>query len=145
MSLDRNLDLIQITEKVDPPVCKIGDYGKYLYQLKKKEKKRGQHKRSEVKGVRLRFNTSSHDIETKAKQAYKFLEQGNKVKLELRLRGREKALRGHIDEQINKFLTTLKDLTAIEIDQPSKRQHTGISLIIKKGKKETTSPEQKNE
>ena len=145
MSLDQNLDLIQITEKVDPPICKIGDYGKYLYQLKKKEKKRTQHKRSEVKGVRLKFNTSSHDIETKAKQAYKFLEQGNKVKLELRLRGREKALRAHIEEQINKFLTFLKELTTIEIDQPSKRQHTGVSLIIKKGTKEAATPEQKNE
>jgi translation initiation factor IF-3 len=66
MAIERNLDLVQVTEKISPPVCKIIEYGKYLYQLKKKEKKHSQHKGGEVKGVRINFNTSLHDLETKA-------------------------------------------------------------------------------
>ena len=66
----RGLDLIQVTEKVDPPICKIGNYGKYLYSLKKKEKKISLKNRGgELKEVRIGFNTSPHDIEVKAKQA----------------------------------------------------------------------------
>lgn len=133
MSIERNLDLVQVTSKVSPPVCRIVDHGKYLYQLKKKEKKHSRQKGGEIKGVRLRFNTSKHDLETKARQAHKFLEQGNKIKAELLLRGREKALRQHAQEQISKFLEILKGYGPIEIDQPSKRQPRGITVIIKKG------------
>lgn len=135
MSQERNLDLVQVTEKVDPPVCKIVEYGKYLYQLKKKERKQSKHKGGEIKGVRLRFNTSPHDLETKAKQAQKFLEQGNKIKIDLFLRGRERALRSHAQEQINKFLNILKEYIPIETDQSGKRRHNAITVIIKKGKK----------
>jgi len=99
------LDLILITEKANPPVCKIIDYGKYLYQQKEKEKRA---RASQVKGVRLRFNISIHDMETKAKQARKFLEAGNKVKIELILRGREKALTDYAKEKLEKFLELLK-------------------------------------
>ncbi len=136
MASERRLDLVQVTEKVEPPVCKITDSGKYLYRLKKKERKRTQQKGSEIKGVRLNFNTSPHDLDTKAKQAQKFLSQGNKIRVELRLRGREKALREHSQGQINKFLEILKSYTPIEIDQPSKRNPAGITIIIKRGKNE---------
>lgn len=131
---ERGLDLVQVTEKVDPPVCKITDKGKYLYQLKKKEKKQShsQRKGGETKGVRLRFSTSEHDLDIKAKQANKFLEQGNKIKIELILRGREKALQEHANKQIEKFLEILKSYTAIEIDKPNKRLGNRIVLIVKK-------------
>jgi translation initiation factor IF-3 len=129
------LDLVQVTKKVEPPVCKIIDYGKYLYQLQKKEKKGSRIKGGEIKGVRIKFNTSDHDLETKAKQAQKFIEKGNKIKLELLLRGREKALKHHIQEQIDKFLGFLKNDIPIEIEKESKKQRNSITIIIKKGQK----------
>lgn len=135
MSSERGLDLIQITDKVSPPICKIGDYGKYLYQLKKKEKKQSHQKGGGIKGVRIKFNTSPHDIEIKANQAYKFLKQGNKIKVELRLRGREKALRPHADEQIKKFVEILGSQIPIETELPPKKLPNILILIIKRGQK----------
>jgi translation initiation factor IF-3 len=85
--------------------------------------------------VRIKFNTSDHDLETKAKQAQKFIEKGNKIKLELLLRGREKALKHHIQEQIDKFLGFLKNDIPIEIEKESKKQRNSITIIIKKGQK----------
>lgn len=145
MSQERNLDLVQVTEKVSPPVCRIVEYGKYLYQLKKKEKKQSKQKGGETKGIRLRFNTSEHDLDTKARQAHKFLEQGNKIKAELLLRGREKALREHAKEKINEFLKILKNYGPIELDSPTKRRPNGITIIIKKGKKHEEDESQKSE
>lgn len=126
---EKGLDLILITEKADPPVCKIIDYGKYLYQQSKKEKKK---KVSQVKGIRLRFNISLHDMETKARQAKKFLESGDKVKIELILRGREKALTNYAKEKIEKFLEILKTYIDIEIDQELKRTPQSFIIIIKR-------------
>jgi len=137
---EQGLDLIQVTERVSPPICKITDYGKYLYQLKKKEKK--PHKKGgETKGIRLKFKTGEHDLRTKAKQSAKFLDQGNRVKIDLILRGREKALRNQAQIQVNKFLDILKEMISIEIDQPSKKNPRGISLIIKKGHEQTKDKE----
>lgn len=132
MAKSQELDLVQVTEKVSPPVCKITDYGKYLYRLKKKEKK--PHKKGgETKGIRLNFKTGEHDLQTKAKQSAKFLDQGNRIKVDLILRGRERALRDQAQIQINKFTDILKEMCPIEIDQPLKKVPRGISLIIKKG------------
>ncbi len=79
---EKNLDLIQFTEKVEPPVCKIMDYGKYLYLEEKKEKTAfKKQKGSEIKGVRLSFGISAHDLETRARQADKFLKEGDKVRI----------------------------------------------------------------
>ncbi len=140
MAKEQELDLVQVTEKVSPPVCKITDYGKYLYQLKKKEKKPNK-KGGETKGIRIKFKTGEHDLLTKAKQSAKFLEQGNRIKIDLILRGREKALREQAQIQVNKFLEILKELTPIEIDQPSKKNPRGISLIIKKGNEQAKNKE----
>ena len=92
----KNLDLVQVTEKTVPPVVKITEYGKYLYALQKKDK--SPKKTSEVKGIRLSYNISPHDMEMRATQAEKFLKKGDKVKIELRLRGREKAF-GNISKE----------------------------------------------
>jgi len=130
---ERNLDLIQVTEKVDPPVCKIGDYGKYLYKEEKKEKSAKKHKGGELKGIRLTFNISQHDLETRAHQAEKFLQKGNIIRLELRLRGREKALDGFAKEKVAKFVETLKSLTPIKIEKELRREPRCLSMIISKG------------
>ena len=128
---ERNLDLIQVTEKVDPPVCKIGEYGKYLYSLQKKEKSAKAHT-SEVKGVRLGIATSMHDIETKANQAEKFLKKGNKVKIEMVLRGREKAFKDMAKEKINHFLEILNKKVPIKMESEIKKDFRGLATIISK-------------
>jgi translation initiation factor IF-3 len=131
---ERNLDLIQVTDKVEPPVCKIMDYGKFLYQQKKKEKEAAKkQKGGGLKGIRLGFNMAQHDLEVRARQAEKFLKEGNKVRIEMRLRGREKALGGFAKEKINKFLEVLRGLTPYKTEREIKREFRGFTMIISKG------------
>jgi len=132
MARERNLDLIQVTEKVEPPVCKIGDYGKYLYQEEKKEKAARKHSGGEMKGIRLTYNISSHDLETRARQAEKFLRKGDKVMVELRLRGREKAFQNFARDKINKFLEILQNIIPIKVEREVKREARGLTIIITK-------------
>lgn len=126
----KHLDLVQVTDKVSPPVAKITDFGKYLYSLQKKEK--GVKKTSEVKGIRLTYNISSHDMEMRADQAQKFLTKGNKVRIELRLHGREKAFANLSKEKINQFLAILGKLIPYKIDSDLKKEMNGFSMIISK-------------
>jgi translation initiation factor IF-3 len=130
LSQERNLDLIQVTEKLDPPVCKIMDYGKYLYNQEKKQKKN--KKTSVLKIVRIGFNISSHDLETKAKQVEKFLTKGDMVKIEMRLRGREKALKGHAEEKINEFLEIIKERIPFRSEKGLQKRGGNLSMIILK-------------
>ena len=130
LARERNLDLIQVTEKVEPPVCKISDYGKYLYWLQKKEK--GTKRAGETKGIRLSFNISLHDLETRAHQSEGFLKKGNKVRVELILRGREKALGDFAKKKIQQFLEILEKLIPIKIERELKRETRGFTIIIAK-------------
>jgi translation initiation factor IF-3 len=132
MAKERNLDLIQITDKADPPVCRIFDYGKFLYRLKKKGREKKKEKGGETKGIRLGFNISEHDMETRANQAKEFLEKGNRVQIEMILRGREKGLSNFAKEKIKKFLETLGKLTPIKIEQELKKTPKGFIMIISK-------------
>jgi len=132
LASERNLDLVQVTEKVEPPVCKIIDYGKYLYTLQKKERQTKVKGRIEVKGIRLGFNISPHDLETKAKLAEKFLKKGDKVRVEMKLRGREKALQEFAKEKMNQFLEIIETLIPIKIEMELKRQPRGLTMIISK-------------
>jgi len=130
MAQKRNLDLIQVTEKVEPPVCKLGDYGKYLYLKEKKEQNPQKQKSGELKEIRLTFNISLHDMETRANLAKKFLDKGDKVKITLLLKGREKALGNFANEKINKFLELLKVLVPFKIEKELKREPKGFTMII---------------
>ena len=129
---ERGFDLIQVTEKIEPPVCKLMDYGKYLYQLKKKERSVKHHTGGELKGIRLTFGISEHDLETRAKQAEKFLKKGDRVRIEMKLRGRQKALQGFAREKIKKFLEILEKSTPIKIERELKKQPRGLTMIIAK-------------
>jgi translation initiation factor IF-3 len=129
---ERNLDLIQITDKAEPPVCKISDYGKFLYQMKKKGKGKRKEKGGEVKGIRLGFNISEHDMETKANQAKEFLEEGNRIQVEMVLRGREKNLTEFAKEKIKKFLEILESKIPIKVEQELKKVPRGFIMIISK-------------
>ena len=128
---ERNLDLIQVTEKVEPPVCKIIDYGKYLYRQQKKEKGAKQ-KGGEMKGIRLSFNISQHDMAIRAKQAEKFLKEGDKIRIEMRLVGRQKALGDFAKEKVNKFLEVLQGVIPFKVEREIKREPRGFSMIVSK-------------
>ena len=132
MAQERNLDLIQVTEKVEPPVCKIMDYGKYLYREEKKERGIKKQKGGEVKGIRLSFAISSHDLEVRAHQAEKFLKKGDKIKIELILKGREKAHGDFAREKIKKFLEILEKLIPIKVERDLKKEFKGLTMIISK-------------
>ncbi|MBU2539673.1 translation initiation factor IF-3 [Patescibacteria group bacterium] len=131
ISKERGLDLIQVTEKVEPPVCRIGDFGKYLYQLQKKERKI-KTTGGELKEIRVSFNISPHDLETKAKTAEKFLRNGDKIKMSMLLKGREKALGNFAKEKISQFCEVLDKLIPIKIERDLKREPRGFTMIISK-------------
>ncbi len=128
---ENSLDLVQVTKRVRPPVCKILDYGKYLYKEEKKKSAFSQ-KGGEIKGIRLRFNIAKHDIETRIRQTEKFLQQGNKVKIEMNLRGRERALQNFAKEKINKFLEILEKKISYKIERELKKEPRGLTIIISK-------------
>jgi translation initiation factor IF-3 len=129
---ERGADLIQVTEKVDPPVCKIMDRGKFLYTLKKREQKAKHHHVGELKGVRLTFGISEHDLETRAKQAEKFLKKGDKIRIEMKLRGREKAHQDFAAEKVNKFVEHINQTIPVKIEKDLKKQPRGLIMIIGK-------------
>jgi|TARA_Y100000031_G_scaffold98799_1_gene108243 translation initiation factor IF-3 len=131
MANEKGLDLIEIAPQARPPVCRIMDHGKYQYQKSKEEKtQRSKQKRTETKGVRISFRIGQHDLEFKAKQAEKFLEQGHKVKIELILRGREKGLIQVAKEKLIQFIELIPLETKIE--QEIKKQHRGLGVVITK-------------
>ena len=133
LAKSKNLDLIQVTEKVDPPVWRIGDNGKYLYSLQKKERKiKVKTKVSKLKEIQIGFNISPHDIEVKAKQAEKFLKEGDKVKIGMMLKGREKAMGEFAKKKIEFFFQTLNNLLPIKTERELKREPKGFTMIISK-------------
>jgi translation initiation factor IF-3 len=138
LAKSKGLDLIQVTEKAVPPVCRIMDYSKFLYQQQKKEKEMRHHQKGgELKEIRLTFAISDHDIETKARKAEEFLKDGDKVKIDMRLRGREKALQGFAREKIKKFVDTLEKLIPLKLERDLKREASSLTMIISAGAKKS--------
>ncbi|MFR1306299.1 translation initiation factor IF-3, partial [Hominenteromicrobium sp.] len=90
LAAEKNLDLVKIAPQATPPVCKIIDYGKYRFEQAKREKEAKKNQRVvEIKEIRLSLNIDTHDFETKRNHAIRFLNDGNKVKVSIRFRGRE--------------------------------------------------------
>jgi translation initiation factor IF-3 len=131
LTKESGLDLVEVADKARPPVCRIIDYGKYLYQQEKKAKQQKTFK-SEVKGIRLSFGIAQNDMQLKANQAKKFLDQGHKVRVEIILRGREKAHQNLAREKIELF----RQMIGIEtnFDQPPKKYPRGYTMIVSKAK-----------
>lgn len=131
LAQDKGLDLIEIAPNIRPPVCKIMDHGKYQYQKSKEQKQqKTKQKKIETKGIRISLRIDKHDLETKAKQANKFLEQGHKVRIEMILRGREKGLFEMAKEKLNQFVELIS--SEIKIEQEIRKQPRGLSVIIGK-------------
>lgn len=113
-------------------MCRIGDYGKYLYRLQKKEQKSSKGgKGGELKEVQLTFNISDHDLETRKKRALGFLKKGYKVRIRMRLRGRENALQDHAMKKTQEFIESLKEEIDISVDRDVKRKRGGLIGIIR--------------
>ena len=107
---NKNLDLVMISPNANPPVCKIMDYGKYKYEQSRKEKEsKKKQKVVNIKEVRLRPGIEANDLNTKANQAIKFLKKGDKVKVELRFRGRELGQKDIGKEVMLKFIDIVKE------------------------------------
>jgi len=132
MARERNLDLVQVTEKVQPPVCRITDYGKYLYAEGKKKRQSKTKKTGELKGIRLSFNISPHDLETRARQAEKFLKRGDKIRVDIILRGRQRALQNIAEEKINQFTQVLNEKIPIKVEKNIQRRGKNLTMIITK-------------
>jgi translation initiation factor IF-3 len=130
IALEKKMDLVKIAPQATPPVCKIMDYGKFRYEQQKKEREAKKNQKTvTIKEIRLSLNIEKHDMETKAKGAIKFLKDGDKVKVSLRLRGRELANSGFATEVINRFLETLgEDIATIET-QP-KLEGKSVTAIL---------------
>ena len=126
---DAELDLAEVAPNVNPPVCKVLDYGKYQYHQKKVETKhRKMQKKTEVKGVRMGFKTGAHDMEVKARQAQKFLAAGNSVKVSLIFRGRENIYKDLARDKMLKFSEQLEEVCSVE--QEPKRQGNTLIMIL---------------
>lgn len=127
LAKDANLDLVKIAPTAKPPVCKIIDFGKYRYELARKEKEaKKKQKTTDVKEVRLSPNIDVNDLNTKINQARKFLEKGDKVKVALRFRGREMAHMGASRSILDDFYKKLEDIAVV--DKPAKLE--GRSMIM---------------
>ncbi|MBF0987688.1 MAG: translation initiation factor IF-3 [Clostridiales bacterium] len=114
LAYDKNLDLVLVSSN-NPKVCKIMNYGKYKFEQSKKEKEaRKKQKSFEMKEIRVTPNTDTHDFEFKAKNARKFLEDGNKLKITVRFRGREMNYKSQGEELLNKFVEALADIANTE-------------------------------
>lgn len=112
---EKNLDLVKIAPKAVPPVCKIMDFGKYKYELAKKEKEAKKNQKvTIIKEVRLSANIEKHDLEVKANQAVKFLKNGDKVKVTLRFRGRELSNINLNKAVIDEFKELLSEYSTVE-------------------------------
>ena len=129
MAEEKDLDLVMISPTAVPPVCKIMDLGKYIYEQSKKEKEaKKKQKVVNVKEVRVSLTIEEHDIDIKAKNARKFLLDGDKVKITVRFRGREMEL-GHLGLRIlEKFSTKLEDVCVIE--KPAKREGRNMTMVL---------------
>ena len=115
MARDAELDLVKIAPAAKPPVCKIIDYGKYRYELARKEKEaKKKQKTIDVKEVRLSPNIDTNDLNTKAGAARKFLTKGDRVKVTLRFRGREMAHMSSSKHVLDDFADMLKDIAVVE-------------------------------
>ena len=109
------LDLVEISPNADPPVCKIMDFGKFKYEQQKRESEaRKKQKTIEVKEVKFRPNTDVHDYDVKMRNVYKFLENGDKVKVTLRFRGREMAHQNLGRELLERVAEDTKELGKVE-------------------------------
>lgn len=129
---ERNLDLVLVAPNGNPPVCKIMNYGKYKFEQAKKEKEaKKKQKILELKELRVTPNIEEHDFSFKCKNARKFLEEGNKVKITVRFRGREVNHSKAGEQVLNQFIDALQEIAQVE-KQPKLEGRNMFTILAKK-------------
>lgn len=137
MAQDQSLDLVEISPQADPPVCKIIDYNKFLYDKKKKEKEmKAKSKTSEVKEIRFTPNTDEHDFNFKSKHAENFLKDGNKVKAYVQFKGRAIQFKDRGELLLLKFAERLAEFGSLE-HMPKMEGRRMLAIFTPKGKKKS--------
>lgn len=130
---ERELDLVEIAPKGNPPTAKILEYGQFKYEKEKELKKQKQaQKTTEIKGIRLSPRIGQHDLEVRKEKAKSFLEKGDKVQIEIILRGREKRFANLTKDVINGFIKALDEEIGVKVEQPITRQGAKLSTLISK-------------
>ncbi len=128
---DRGFDLVEVFPKSEPPVAKLLDYGQFQYQQKRKEQEAKQNvKKTDTKGIRISYKIGQHDLAFRKEQAIKFLSKGDKVKIEMILKGREKKFNADAFEKINEFINLLAQEARFVVESPAKRQGGQIAVLI---------------
>lgn len=132
LAQDRGLDLVEVSPQAVPPVTKLTNFDKFRYHQKKLEQQQKKRaKKIEVKNIRLSIRISEHDTAIKARQSEKFLEDGDKVKVDLMMRGREQAFAARGFEVVQAFIASLPN---VEVESPPKKQGNTISVLLTRGK-----------
>lgn len=128
---ERGLDLIEVSPKANPPVCRLGDFSQFKYQKEKEARKqRAQSKEVEVKGIRLSVRIGEGDLNIRVDQGKKFLEQGDKIRIEMILRGRERAHADLAQQVVDTYITRLQAHYPLKIESPFKGQNGRFNMII---------------
>ncbi len=140
LAFEKELDLVEVSPQTTPPVCKIMDYGKYLYRIAKQKRLQStKQKKIETKTIRLSIRTEKHDLEFKAKNAVKFMKKGNKVRINMVLKGRERALADFASKKLDSFLKIISDISKADPEteqkevvkeQDIKKIPQGFSVVI---------------
>ena len=131
MAYELGLDLVNISPNANPPVCRVVDYNKFLYEQKKKQKElKANSKKQELKEIRFGPNTDDHDIAFKTKHAKSFLEEGNKVRAYVFFRGRSIMYMDRGRELIMNFANGLIEEGIAKLDQPPKREGKKLVIIL---------------
>lgn len=129
LAQEQEADLVEVSPLAKPPVCKITDYGKLQYrQAKQEQQAKAKQKKVDIKGIRIGFRTDTHDLLFKKSQAEKFLTKGQKVRIEIVLRGREKAMLDKARENLNVFLKTIA--VPYRFEEEVKRGPMGFNAMI---------------
>ncbi|MDW8245908.1 MAG: translation initiation factor IF-3 [Sandaracinaceae bacterium] len=129
LAREAELDLVEVNPKALPPVCKIMDFGKYKYEEKKRESEaRKRQIQIEVKEIKLRPKTDNHDLEVKTRHVRRFIEEGNKVKVTCRFRGREIMHPETAEAQLNLFIERTKDIALVE--QAPKMEAKSMTMLL---------------
>jgi translation initiation factor IF-3 len=147
MAREKNLDLVEISPSAVPPVCRIMDYGKFLYQQEKKEREAKKHQKTiTVKEVKFRINVDDHDYETKKNHVLRFLDEGDKVKATIFFRGREMTRTGLGRQILERLIKDVEDKSIVEF-RPRQEGNTLHAILAPKkdaGQKPPASAPQQN-
>ena len=141
---EKSLDLVEISPTAQPPVCRIMDYGKYLYQQEKKEREAKKHQKTiTVKEVKFRINVDDHDYETKKNHVLRFLDEGDKVKATIFFRGREMTRTGLGRQILERLIRDVESESIVEFRPRQEGNTLHAILAPKKTDKEREKEKQK--